>query len=203
MLKPYCTDLIMNYSALLFDLDGTLVDSMPAHNRAWQKALKSHGVDIADEELYKLAGTPNLKTAEIFVERFRLEVSPQVVVNKKESIFEMSLPLLEKVPVVAAIAQTFHKKVPLGIVSGSTRDRIQQTLSATGLGALFQCIVSCDDTKRGKPFPDPYELGAKLLGVSSNKCLVFEDGEAGIQAALSAQMDVVYVKFGNLYFWET
>jgi beta-phosphoglucomutase-like phosphatase (HAD superfamily) len=201
-MKPYRTDLILNYSALLFDLDGTLVDSMPAHNKAWQTALRLYGVDITEEELYKLAGTPNFKTAEIFIERFQLNIPPEVVVTEKESIFEMSVPLLKMVPVVAEIAQMFHKKIPLGIVSGSSNSRIQQSLTATGLETLFKCIVSCDDTERGKPYPDPYELGAKLLGVSSDQCLVFEDGEAGIQAALSAKMDVVYVKSGSIYFWE-
>lgn len=201
-MKPFNTELISNYSALLFDLDGTLVDSMPAHNRAWQSALEPHGVDITEAELYKLAGTPNFQTAELFINRFQLDVSPEVIVNQKEAFFEVSLVALQIVPVVVEIARHFHRKIPLGIVSGSSKSRIGDSLAATGLGGIFDCIVSSDDTERGKPFPDPYELGARLLKVPPKQCLVFEDGDAGIQAARSAQMDIVYVKDGCLFVLE-
>ena len=200
-MKPFEYGMIHNYGALLFDLDGTLVDSMPAHNQAWIQVLKKYGVDISEDILYKMAGIPNFRTAEIFIADYSIDVQPEQIVEQKEDLFVKSFKDLQKIPAVAALAEKFYKILPLGIVSGSSRARIIESLEITNLTHLFNCIVSSDDTERGKPFPEPYELAARLLGVDSKTCLVFEDGAAGIEAALSAKMNVVYVKDGYLYDW--
>jgi HAD superfamily hydrolase (TIGR01509 family) len=196
---PFDLNLITNFRALVFDLDGTLVDSMPAHNRAWQQVLSDCGALVTEQELYQLAGTPNMATAKIFIERFQLTATPEDIVTEKESLFEKSLGSLRVIPSVAAIAEQFYSEKPLAIVSGSTRSRITETLAATGLSHLFQRIVSCEDTPEGKPHPAPFLLGAKLLKAPPHECLVFEDGEAGIIGAIAAQMSVVYVKQGQLF----
>ena len=200
-MKPFEYGMIHNYGALLFDLDGTLVDSMPAHNQAWIKVLKNYGVDLSEDILNKMAGTPNFKTAEIFISDFQLDAQPEKIVEQKEDLFVQSFKNLQKIPAVAAIAEKFYNILPMGIVSGSSRSRIIESLEVTNLTHFFNCIVSSDDTERGKPFPDPYELAARVLGVDPKTCLVFEDGAAGIEAALSAKMNVVYVKDGHLYDW--
>lgn len=201
-LKPFILSTIEDYDALLFDLDGTLIDSMPTHNRAWQMALAKRGVQISIAELLRLAGVPNLKTAEIFRDRYSLSDSAETIVEDKESLFTASLDSLRPLKAVADIAQTFYQKIPLAIVSGSTRLGITRTLEAVGLPALFNCVVSCEDTPQGKPHPAPYLLAAELLKVRPQNCLVFEDGAAGIQSARSANMSVVLVEEGQLFHWE-
>lgn len=191
---------IKNFDALLFDLDGTLVDSMPSHNKAWQTVFADLGHSITEEELYSLAGTPNLQTAEIFIDRFGLDIKATDVIEKKEGLFEKTLTRLQRINVVSNIAEAFYGSTPMGVVSGSSRERVIASLNATKLASLFNCIVSCDDTERAKPFPDPFLKAASLLQVNAERCLVFEDGAAGIEAATQAKMNIVYVKNPNL-FW--
>lgn len=186
--------------ALLFDLDGTIVDSMPSHNRAWQKTLSDLGVSISEEELYRLAGIPNLVTAQMFVDRYNLNVSAEDLVTTKELLFENSMELLQPVEAVAEIIRTYDGKLPMAVVSGSTRSRIIESLAAVGLSSMFKAVVSCEDTERGKPFPDPYLKAATLLEIAPQRCVVFEDGDAGIQSAESALMRVVKVSSGQLLF---
>ena len=201
-MRAFDLKLIPRFKALLFDLDGTLIDSMPAHNLAWQKALLKHQVQISHTELLLLAGVPNLKTAEIFIERYQIGfVSPQEIVRDKETFYEESLEQLRPIEVVAGIANTYAGMVPMGIVSGSTRAAISRSLNQLGFTKLFSCVVSCEDTLQGKPFPDPYQRASELLGIPPSQCLVFEDGAAGIQSARAAEMTVVLVKENQL-FWD-
>jgi HAD superfamily hydrolase (TIGR01509 family) len=199
-MKFFGLDILNQFKACLFDLDGTLVDSMPTHNNAWQEVLLRYGVNLSDDTLMTLAGTPNLATAEIFVAQFNLEVSPIEIVYQKELIFESSLPELQTIPAVIEVVELVHPRLPIAVVSGSSTKRIVDSLSITNLIHYFDAIISCEDTSLGKPHPDPYLLAAQRLGVAPSDCLVFEDGEAGMASALSAQMKVVQVKKGQLFF---
>lgn len=198
-MKSFNVDIVHNYSALLFDLDGTLIDSMPAHNQAWINAFKLFNAVITEEALYKLAGTPNLKTAEIFINQHQVSATPHEVVKTKESFFEKHLHSIQKIPSTTELVYQFHQKIPLAIVSGGNKPRVLKSLESADLIKYFNVIITCEDTPRGKPFPDPFLLGAKLLNVDPKKCLVFEDGDAGIQSAQQAQMPLVHVINGQLY----
>lgn len=198
---PFELNTLDDFAGLLFDLDGTLADSMPSHNRAWQKALLPYEVKLTTEQLMQLAGIPNHKTAEIFIERYSLPTTPETLVRAKEEYFERSLDQLKSVSKVEDIVQTYYQKKPLGLVSGSTKLSIDRSLKVLQLEDLFDCIVSCEDTTVGKPFPDPYLLAAKQLKVQPEQCLVFEDGDAGLESAKRANMSVVLVREGHLFHW--
>jgi HAD superfamily hydrolase (TIGR01509 family) len=174
---------------------------MPAHNQAWQQSLKNYQAVVTETELFELAGIPNHQTAEIFIRKFGLPTTPEELVTAKENFFTESLPRLQRLESVTSLVVEFHGRMPLGVVSGSPLERIHQSLKATSLESYFQCLVSCDDTARGKPFADPYLLGAQRLGVLPEHCLVFEDGNAGIESARAAGMKVICVKNGGLFEW--
>ena len=198
-MKSFNADAIHNYSALLFDLDGTLIDSMPAHNQAWINAFKLFDTLITEEALYKLAGTPNLKTAEIFINHHKVSATPHEVVKAKESFFEKHLHSIQKISATTELVYKFHNKIPLAIVSGGNKPRVLKSLETADLKKYFEVIITCEDTPRGKPFPDPFLLGAQMLNVDPKKCLVFEDGDAGIAAAKKAEMPLVQVIKGQLF----
>lgn len=182
-----------DYQCFLFDLDGTLADSMLIHNQAWIETLKSFHCDITADILNEYAGVPNLKIVEIFNQRFGWTLDKNSVVQKKDFIFEQSLSMIKPILPVLDIALNYSGQKPMAIVSGGTQALVAKTLSALKIESLFPVRVCADDVKNGKPDPESFLLAAQRLGAKPTACLVFEDGEAGIRGALAAGMDVVKV----------
>ena len=185
-----------DFEAIIFDLDGTLVDSMPAHFDAWCEALESVGApkDVFPEDVfYSMGGRP---TTDIVVEingEFGLHLEPSEVALAKRAAFIENLDKVTLNEEVVEYARKMQGKVPMGIATGGTRLIVEKTLQAVGLSDLFDEVVTANDVKCGKPAPDVFEEVAKRLEVNPNKCLVFEDAPAGIIAAQCAGMEVVTV----------
>lgn len=181
------------FAAYLFDCDGTIVDSMPLHYLAWQRALGEWGCEFPEDLFYAWGGRP---TADIIValnEQQGLSMPVATVVERRESYFEELLPQLAAVPEVLAHIHDAHRRVPFAVVSGSTRASVTASLDALGLLDRFDVLVCADDYTRAKPDPQPYLLAAEHLGVAPESCLVFEDTDLGIQAATAAGMASVRV----------
>jgi beta-phosphoglucomutase-like phosphatase (HAD superfamily) len=115
------------------------------------------------------------------------------VYHDKETAFVESNGKLNLIEPVVEFARNAAKTHPISIASGGTRDVVANTLRLTGLASLFPIVVTVDDVERGKPFPDMFLLAAKKMGVEPTRCLVFEDGEPGIQAAEAAGMKWVFI----------
>jgi beta-phosphoglucomutase family hydrolase len=184
-----------DFAGYIFDLDGTLIDTMPLHYRAWDAAMRSAGLKVTlDEDLfYSLGGVPTVRVAELIGQHYGIVVDAQRVFHEKESLFlelQADAKLIQPVAEFARQAETTH---PMAIASGGTRDIVNRSLELAGIKALFRAIVTADDVVHGKPAPDMFLLAARLLGVEPTKCLVFEDAEPGIKAALAAGMQVVRV----------
>jgi HAD superfamily hydrolase (TIGR01509 family) len=173
------------YSALLFDLDGTLANSMGLHNEAWIGTLRDRGHHITSEILQEYAGIQNPKTVSLFNQRFGWGLDAASVIADKEARFLKTLEQVKPIEAVLKIALDNFEKRPLAIVS--------QTLRTLGIANLFPVLVCAEDTEKGKPHPDPFLKAAELLNVDPKKCIVFEDGEAGIRGARAAGMGVVKV----------
>jgi HAD superfamily hydrolase (TIGR01509 family) len=126
-------------------------------------------------------------------ERFGYHLSPPEVVHRKEQLY---LDMIDQVRPIASVAShihTQHGRIPLAVVSGSPRLSIERTLNALHLQNCFQAIVGAEDYTRGKPDPEPFLTAARKLNVAPADCLVFEDANAGIQAAEAAGMTWVRV----------
>jgi beta-phosphoglucomutase family hydrolase len=185
-----------DFSGYIFDLDGTLVDTMPLHYTAWESALRKAGLQgKLDEELfYALGGVPSRKVAALLGKRHGLELDPVAVYRDKEEAFMGSLQKLELIlPVVEFARQVSSQGFPVAIASGGTHDVVTSTLEKTGLAPLFPVVVTADDVEHGKPAPDMFLLAAKRMGVEPQRCLVFEDAEPGVKAAGAAGMKWVLV----------
>ncbi len=181
------------HAAYLFDLDGTVADSMPLHYIAWTKAVAEHGIDFPEPYFYELGGVPLLRVVELLNERFGTAMHPPTVVGYKESLYYAMLDQLKPVAEVLAVIEENAGKLPYAIVSGSPRASIQKTLSTLGLLHHFPTIVGAEDYARGKPDPEPFLNAARILGVPVEQCLVFEDAEAGIASAKAAGMQYVRI----------
>lgn len=184
---------IDQFEALLFDLDGTLVDSMGLHNQAWILTLHSLGCSITEDILFEYAGIANPIIVEMLNHRFNWNLDPAYVVKNKEQRFLNQLSLVEPINSVVEIAKYFSKMKSMAIVSGGDRQTVEKTLDAIQLSDLFKVKVCSGDTKKGKPYADPFLYAAELLNVKPEKCLVFEDGEAGIKGATQAKMEIIKV----------
>ncbi|WP_367871918.1 HAD family hydrolase [Luteolibacter sp. Populi] len=183
------------FEAVIFDCDGTLVHSMPAHFEAWCEALALHGAGgiFKEDVFYAMGGRP---TKDIVVEindEYGLKLDPERVAFAKREAFLRKLGSLELIDEVAEFAESLRGKIPMAIATGGTRHVIEKTLQAVGVSDLFDEVVTADDVPIGKPAPDIFLRAAKLLGISPLKCLVLEDAPAGVMAAQLAGMQVISV----------
>ena len=189
------------FDALLFDLDGTLANSMEIHNQAWIATLQELGCPITHAILQEYAGIPNQRTTELFNDRFGWSLDPISVAIEKESRFLQNVERVRPIHEVLEIARKHHLTKAMAIVSGGSKDLVRRILTTLQIEELFPVHICAEDTPRGKPHPDPFLFAAHLLKISPEKCLVFEDGEAGIQGAKEAGMSVVKVETNfNLSF---
>ena len=181
------------HAAYLFDLDGTVADSMPLHYIAWSQAIREHGGQFPEPLFYQMGGIPLHRTVELLNERFRTTMDPHAVVERKEALYLASIPELKPVADVLEILDREHGRIPFAIVSGSPRASIHATLAQLGLAHFFPVLVGAEDYTHGKPDPEPFLTAARILGVPPSECLVFEDAEAGLASAHAAGMAVVRI----------
>lgn len=174
--------------ALIFDLDGTIADTMPIHYIAWRNAAARYGIDFTTELFEKLAGIPLYQTVEKLNELFGTNMDPKTVGDQKETEYENNMHLAKPVAPVVELIKKYHGKLPMGVGTGSERRLARKALSIVGLDGYFDVIVTPEDVQRYKPFPDTFLRCAELLGVEPAVCEVFEDGILGIQAAQIAGM---------------
>ncbi len=182
-----------DFHAYLFDLDGTVADTMPQHFIAWTEAVAVYGGSFPETLFYQLGGVPPLRVAELLNERFGYRFDPAVLVADKEARFLAGIADVKPIASVLAHVVEAYGRIPLAIVSGSPRDNVERTLAALGLSDRFDVTVCAEDYTQGKPHPEPFLKAAALLNVAPEDCLVFEDAEAGIAAADAAGMQWVRV----------
>ena len=188
--------------ALLLDLDGTLIDSEMVHAAGLARLGRDRGAPLAAEESLYVIGHGWREIYEHLRLGERLGLSVEAVIQgtvaAKEMLFGegLELPVLPGARELLALARAH--KIPVAIVTGSARCEFEQALPALGLkpGEL-KVTICAEDVPRGKPNPDGYLRAAELLDVRPSACLVIEDSEAGIAAALAAGMRVVASAAGN------
>jgi beta-phosphoglucomutase family hydrolase len=184
-----------DFAGYIFDLDGTLIDTMPLHYRAWDAAMRAAGLPHALDEdyFYSLGGVPTRRVAEMFGEKYGLKLDPDLVFHSKEALFTELQKDVKLILPVVNFARRMLPTHPMAIASGGPRVIVERSLEITGLRPMFKAVVTADDVTHGKPSPDMFLLAASKLGVRPEECLVFEDAEPGIQGALAAGMKVVRV----------
>ena len=189
------TNLNINPKAkgLIFDLDGTLADTMPIHYVAWRNAAASYGIDFTVELFMQLAGIPLYPTVEKLNQMFGTNIDPKEMGDIKETEFENNMHLTPEIKIVTDLVKIWHGKLPMAVGTGGSRYLASKTLEFIGLKDYFEVMVTSEDVIHYKPHPETFLKCAEQLGIDPVDCEVFEDGVLGIQAARTAGMMVVDV----------
>jgi len=174
--------------ALLFDCDGTLIDTMPLHWQAWLETLHEFGVEVSQEFLYAYRGATVTDIVAAVSRATGKTIDVAAFVPRKQGRFRELLPGVREIALVADVARAHHGRLPMAIVSGGCRRNVIASLQATGLEQYFPVVLTSDDPFPGKPAPDLFLEAARRLGVAPERCQVFEDGDLGLDAARAAGM---------------
>jgi len=174
--------------ALIFDLDGTLADTMPVHFLAYKHILVKYDIDFTPELFATLAGIPAVGTIEKLNEQFGTKMNAEEIGHLKEREYEKIMYKMKPVVPVVELAKKYHGILPMSIGTGGYKRLAWKTMEILGLDKYFEILVSTEDVSRPKPFPDTFLKCAELLGVEPVVCEVFEDAQLGIQAAKAAGM---------------
>jgi len=180
--------------ALIFDMDGTLVDTMPLHYRAWQQVAEHYRLPFSKSRFYQLGGVPTLETLQILSAEAGLEIDLQAAKAMKEELSRSMLSEATPIVEILSIVQQFHGSKPLAIATGSSRVGAQMLLAQLNLAHYFDALVTADDVTQHKPAPDVFLEAARRLNVAPQHCVAFEDTDIGIQAIVSAGMSAVDVR---------
>jgi beta-phosphoglucomutase len=182
--------------AILLDMDGVVLDSPPLHLLTWQRTLAPLGIELRAEDLFPLEGMPTEVTAQrlltfLEAESFQEGEEAGRLAARKRALFrEMFHPTF--VPgIVPLLYDLRGRGYRLGLVTGSARNVVDESLAPTGVTTLFDAIVTGDDVSQGKPDPEPYRTAAAQLGLPPDECLVVENAPLGIRSAKAAGMGCV------------
>ena len=181
-------------TAAIFDLDGTLADTMPVHYSVWLEIGARYGISFPEDRFYSMGGIPTAKIAAILASEQGLAIDPGVVAREKEQMVLLRVGDVKPIPAVVEIARRCREKGPVAIASGGSRAMVERTLRQIGLFDWFKVIVTAEDTTRHKPEPDVFLEAARRLGVPATICTVYEDTDLGLEAARRAGMRGVDVR---------
>jgi len=180
--------------AVVFDLDGTLVDSERLSFQAWRELLRRHDYDLADVDIVATRGQSYPDVHAYFAERASLPAADAfwpALSGRLFELFDTDLEVFEDA--VATARELKERGVPIAIATSSLRERLEATLRAADLEELFDVTVAGDEVEKGKPAPDLFLAAAERLGVAPEECVAVEDSPTGVEAAVAAGMRVVAV----------
>ncbi|MFD9107057.1 HAD family hydrolase [Streptomyces bottropensis] len=179
---------------MLFDWDGTLVNSHPLNFQGLSRACANWELDMGESFYTARIGTSGAELITGLAASAGKSVPVGEVVAQCLDIIIAEIGNLQTYPAVVQLAETLHGRLPLAIASGGARRAVHAGLDTTALRPLFDVIVTGEDAHRGKPDPELFLQAATRLGVTPERCLVYEDSPEGIKAAQAADMHVVDVR---------
>jgi len=182
------------FAGLIFDCDGTLVDTAPAHLRALQEGLDVHGLRMTGEWYYPRGGLTPDALMNDYEALLGISVPREDILARHAVAFQAGLERLQEVTVIAEIARKWHGRVPMAVASNGQREHVEASLVVTKLRPLFDYIVAAEDVEQGKPAPDVFLEAARRMGVAAVDCIVFEDSNEGLEAARRAGMRTVDIR---------
>lgn len=182
--------------AVLWDMDGTLIDSEEFHWQAWREAMAAEGVAITREQFLSSFGQRN---DSIIPQWLGARCTPELVArigDAKEKLYRQQIREkgISPLPGVNDCVHMLHESGwSQAIASAAPRANVELVLEVLSFASFFQALVSAEDVRKGKPDPEVFLTAAARLGVPSERCIVVEDAVAGIQAAGAAGMRSIYV----------
>lgn len=191
-----------NARGLIFDLDGTLSDSLPGHVATWNLVGEKYGFKFDPYIIIEMTGRPTIEFAKKVIEQFGIDEDPATLARMKQEAFWNMANALQPIDKVVSIVKEYFGKLPMTVGTGASRRSAEVQLEALNLTHYFEGLVSADDVDHFKPEPHTFLECARIMGIEPQYCQVFEDGELGIQAAKNAGMMVTDVRpFINYGAW--
>lgn len=186
------------FDALFFDLDGTLVETMSLHGRAYAEVFASYGYKLELADYLALVGPPARVAIPLFaaaagVSNVNGDLILRIHAEKKRRFSEILAIDSPQALAATGLLKRYKCSKPLALVSSGNRDGVEAILRAMGWNEMFDAVISGDDVSQGKPHSEPYLTAAQAIGVLPARCIAFEDTEAGVRSALAAGMNVVDV----------
>lgn len=168
---------------LIFDIDGTLIDSMPVHFRSWQQIAREYGFEYPETLFYKNAGRSTGNIVALINSAQGLCLDPDEIVRAKNEAYRKLAVNIEPIPVVFDIVAKNYGKLPMALGTGEYRDIATANIKAAGLDKYFEIMVCADDVTHPKPDPETFLKCAEYMKIPPENCQVFEDGDLGLEAA--------------------
>jgi len=185
-----------NFDGLIFDMDGTLIDSGQMHEIAWKHALQVFNIPVDNPTMRSLAGVPTYQTAEILLTKHQCnhEIAADAITHEKETkAQEIALDHVKPTRLLEVVKE-FHGIKPMAVGTGATSEEAIMLLTACDMLDFFETIVGADHVDNPKPAPDTFLTCAQRLNVDPTRCVVFEDSQLGLEAARKANMHAVDVQ---------
>jgi beta-phosphoglucomutase-like phosphatase (HAD superfamily) len=180
--------IVDNIKALIFDCDGTLVDSMPLHFKAWQETYEALGRIYPHEFVDERKGMPIHEVVNQYNSLYKDNIDVQEFVKEREQRVKVKLLDVKAIVPVIDIVNKYKCILPMAVCSGSIRESVDTSIQAIGLTGVFKVILTADDQLKPKPAPDMFLEASKRLNIHPGYCQVFEDSDLGIEAAENAGM---------------
>ena len=180
-----------NVKAVIFDMDGVIIDSEPIHFEVDMQTMREFGVNISKDELNKYVWTTNEYMLNDLINKYKIQKSIKEILEYK---MELTIRRIKetKINAISGIHELLislkHNNIKTAIGSSSPKELIITVIEKFQLGKYFNCIVSGDEVKEGKPKPDIYLEVSKRIGVNQEECIVIEDSRNGVLAAKNAGM---------------
>ncbi|MFI6559047.1 HAD family hydrolase [Streptomyces sp. NPDC050534] len=185
-------------TAVIFDLDGTLVDSEPNYYEAGRRTLAEHGVpDFTWAEHERYVGVSTQETAALWKREYGLAASAEeLLADTDRRYLELARTATRAYPQMRKFVELLATDgVPMAVASGSSPEAIEAILAGTGLNAYLRTVVSAEEVPRGKPAPDVFLEAARRLGAAPADCVVLEDAVPGAAAAHAAGMRCIAIPY--------
>lgn len=201
--KAKIDEAFKNFEAIIFDLDGTLTDTMPLHYITYVKAVEKYGkAYFPKEQFYALGGVPTKEVCQIVLDQSNLShISAETIAKDKDELFHENFSQIQPITQVLECAKFFYGSKKMGVATGSKRWSALESLESIEASHLFSAIITADDITHPKPNPEIFIKAAEVLNCETNKCVVIEDAKLGIEGAHSADMKAYHIdELKKLFF---
>lgn len=190
---------MLKRTAIVFDMDGLMVDSEPLSRRAWDEYLRPYNQTITDDLQSRIIGLRGDQSSALIRAEFGLPKSAEVILEERRLIYQQLRA--DGVPVMPGLMELHaliaERQIPWAVATSSPRDHAEEILAQLGLADAVDAIAAGNEVTHGKPAPDIYQLAAQRLGVPPDHCLALEDSGPGSRAAVAAGMLTVAIPNGE------
>lgn len=185
----------MKYRAVIFDMDGVLIDSEPLHIELETKMISELNIPLSEDMYSRFAGTTSFSMWKILADEFKIDKNPKMLSNESDRRFIDALLGTEKVKLFDGVLEVLNKlkgfEIPLALASSSSKEVVNAVLKKFELDDIFPVVVTGSDVQNSKPHPEIFLKASQMLNVSPANCIVVEDSPNGIKAAKLAGIDCI------------